>query len=864
MSKTSNTRRNPLAKGNERSEKMKRFNRDTTDKDYMHSEKSLGGSRDSSAGNEPRSSWFRGYFMGADSGKLRAGRLLAFIAVVVNLIAGVLLAVAIISGANRGKPSSVKISDFVSAKKVFESSTGCKSDWIKIHEAPSSTKLYVDIHNHTLNCDVNGIVSLFHYEDQPGLNAIKKISATDRDEFQVFLETQFGYDPAGNKLTLAEFTKTINGDTSYVAEINGKLRDEKDKILSMLYNTLVGDRAGHGVVYICGNKLDIQRCMTTAIIDTALFVKLMRNDQLSDRDKYFLSQAERINSDSASKFSHNAHLAIVDLTLLDSCELVYLDYRHDTVHVGNGKYPKAEKQAYFNAIVNNPQKIHYVYDGKLYSVENECFAEVNPSLMPNIENDNAVSKYQVVKTWGIRSLPYILLTLLLMFDLFSLYVIWYLGKNTRKSSAEAAPAVVGEAIRFPPFDTSTSPLDDELKEKLEAFKETLSESERQQYEEMMNHYCMANEVYESFQKVESLSEARNAFSIFFHFDPIKSDIERMQERITKVDDNRKLEISKLQAEKDKYANGYNVLLGEKTALVNAGKSLEKAKKDLEKERDRLQKEVVELTQQMEEQKVKNDIFEKLYEPTLSCLEEANAAIEKIVNSNTAGIVKNFLLASIATQSVCRILPSWQEEVSDKLNEKTIIDSLQNYMLELIQQRSFKTAIEKVTPPDNFKSELNTNLQRFTKEYNALFGQAPIKVPEIEPAFVKSMEAVAQTTTEMPFINAMWDSFVKDFLTYAESKIQQNDMSWFFTHLLNITYHAADYVIYAKSDNKDLSVRYNLRYLLSGFQDDPAFARVYNEQDILQCSAYSKAITALAREFNARDLKIVVDKFVIKP
>jgi len=865
MSKTSNTRKNSSAKRDEnRPEKKDRFNRDTMNEDHRHFQKFLGGSRDISVGNEPKGSWFRGYFMDAESGKLRTGRLLAFIAVVVNLIAGVLLAIAIISGASRGKPSSVKISDFKSAKREFESSTGCKTDWIKVLETPSSTKLYVDIRNRTLNCDANGVVSLFHYEDQPGLNAIKRISANDRDEFQAFLETQFGYDPAGNKLTLAEFTKTINGDTTYVAEINGKLRDEKDKILSMLYNTLVGDRAGHGVVYICGNKLNIQRRMTTAIIDTALFVKLMRNDQLSDRDKYFLSQAERINSDSASEFSHNAHFAIINLTLHDSCELVYLDYRHDTVHVGNGKYPKTEKQAYFNAIVNNPQKIHYVYNGKLHSVENECFAEVNPSFKPNIENDNVVSNYQVIKTWGIRSLPYILLTLLLMFDLLSLNFIWHLGRKDRKLPANAIHTVAGEAVQSQPFDTLTLSLYGEQREKLEAFKQSLSESERQQFEEMMNHYGRAKEVYDSFQKVRNLHEAQNAFSILFDFDPIKPDIERMQERITKAADDCRSEISKLQAEKDKYVNGYNVLLKEKTALVNDGKNLERAKKDLEKERDRLKKEVDDLTQQMEEQKVKNDIFEKLYEPTLSCLEEANAAIEKIVNSNTAGIVKNFLLASIATQSVCRILPSWQEKVSDKLNEKTIIDSLQNYMLELIQQRSFKTAIEKVTPPDNFKSELNTNLQRFTKEYNALFGQAPIKVPEIEPAFVKSMEAVAQTTTEMPFINAMWDSFVKDFLTYAESKIQQNDMSWFFTHLLNITYHAADYVIYAKSDNKDLSVRYNLRYLLSGFQDDPAFARVYNEQDILQCSAYSKAITALAREFNARDLKIVVDKFVIKP
>lgn len=812
MSRTSNIRRNQLAKEDEnRPEKMKRFNKNTTDKGYSHSEKSSGGSRGSSVNNKPMNSWFRGYFIDADSGKLRTCRLLVFIAVVVNLIVGVLLAISIISGASRGKPSSMNISDFASAKKAFESSTGCKSDWIKVHEAPSSTKLYVDIHNRTLNCDMNGIVSSFHYEDQSGLNAIKKINANDRDAFQGFLETQFGYDPAGNKLTFAEFTKTINGDTSYVAEIDGKLHDEKDKILSILYNTLAGDRAGHGVVYVSGNKLNIQRCMTTAIIDTALFVKLMRNDQLSDKDKYFLSQAERINSDTAPEFSHNAHLAIVGLTLLDSCELVYLDYRHDTVHVGNGKFPKEEKQTYFNALVNNPQKIHYVYNGKLYSVENECFAEVNPSLMPNIENDNIVSKYQVVKTWGIRPLLYILLSLLLMFDLFSLLVIWHLGKKSRKSSTNAVHDVLGEAAL-------TSPLDVVLKEKLETFKQTLSESERLQYEKMMNHYCTANEVYESFQKVKSLSEARNAFSIFFSFDPIKSDIESMQKHIT----------------------------------------------NLGIEKDNLQNKVGELTQQMEKQKVENAKYEKLYIPTFRYMEEANAAIEKIVNINTAGIVKNFLLASIATQSVCRILPLWKNDVSGKLNEKTIIDSLQNYMLELIQQRSFKTAIEKVTPPDNFKHELNTNLQRFTKEYNALSGQSTIKVPEIEPAFVRSMEAVAQTTAETPFINAMWEYFVKDFLTYAESKIQQKDMSWFFTHLLNITYHAADYVIYAKSENKDLSIRYNLQYLLSGFQADPSFARVYNEQDMLQCSAYSKAITALAREFNVKDLKILVDKFVIKP
>lgn len=780
MSKTSNTRKNSSAKRNEnRPEKRERFNRDTMDEDYRCSERSLGGSRDSSVGNEPSSSWFRGYFIDAYSGKLRTGRLLGFIAVIVNLIAGVFLAIAIISGVSRGKPTSVKISDFVSAKKAFESSTGCKSDWIKVHEAPSSTKLYVDIHGHTLNCDVNGIVSLFHYEDQPGSNTIKRISANDGDAFQVFLETQFGYNPAGNKLTLAEFTKTINGDTSYVAEIDSKLRDEKDKILSMLYNTMVGDRAGHGVVYVSGNKLDIQRRMMTAIIDTALFVKLMRNDLLSDKDKYFLSQAERINSDSAPEFSHNVQLAIVDLTLRDSCELVYLDYRHDTVHVGNGKYPKAEKQAYFNAIVNNPQKIHYVYDGKLYSVENECFAEVDPSLMPNIENDNVVSKYQVIKTWGIRPLPYILLFLLLLYDLFSLLVIRHLGKNARKSS----------------------------------------------------------------------------------------DMERMQELITKVDGNHKLEISKLQAEKNKCANLYNDLLKEKTALEKDKQNLEGDKKNLEKEKDRLQKKVDELTQKMEEQEVKNAKFEKLYEPTLKDMEEAKAAIEKIVNSGTAGIVKKFFLASVATQSVCRILPLWQDDVSDKLNDetvKTIIDSLQTYMLELIQQRYFIIALKNGMMPENFKSELNKNLQKFTKDYNALFGQSTINVPEIEPAFVKSISAVAQNTAEMPFINTMWDSFVKDFLTNAESKIREHDMSWLFTHLLNITYHAADYVIYAKSEDKDLSNRYNLRYLLSGFKADPSFTRDYNEQDTYQCSTYSKAITALAREFNAKDLKILIDKFVIKP
>ena len=780
MGKTSNTRKNSSARRDEnRPEKRERFNGDTMYEDHRRSEKPLGDSRDSSVGGEPRRSWFRGYFIDADSGKLRIGRLLVFIAVIVNLIAGVLLAIAIISGVSHGKPSSVKISDFVSAKKVFENSTGCKSDWIKVHEAPSSTKLYVDIHSHTLNCDVNGIVSLFHYEDQPVSNAVKRISANDRDAFQEFLETQFGYNPAGNKLTLAEFTKTINGDTTYVAEIDSKLRDEKDKILSMLYNTLVGDRAGHGVVYVAGNKLDIQRRMTTAIIDTALFVKLMRNDQLSDKDKYFLSQAERINSDSTPEFSHNAQLAVVDLTLRDSCELVYLDYRHDTVHVGNGKYPKAEKQAYFNAIVNNPQKIHYVYQGKLYSVENESFAEVNPSLMPNIEKDNVVSKYQVIKTWGIRSLPYILIFLLLMYDLFSLLVIRHLGRNARKSS----------------------------------------------------------------------------------------DTERMQELITKVDDKHKSEISKLQAEKNKCANLYNVLLKEKTALEQEKQHLEGDKKNLEQEKDRLQKKVEELTQKMEEQEMKNAKFEKLYEPTLKYMEETKAAIEKFVNSRTAGIVKNFLLASVATQSVCRILPLWQDDVSEKLNDntiKTIIDSLQAYMFELIQQRFFKSAIENGMMPDNFKSGLYNKLQQYTEDYNALTGQSTINVPEIEPAFVRSMEAVAQTTAEMPFINTMWESFVKDFLTNAASKIQEGDMSWFFTHLLNITYHAADYVIYAKSEDKDLSKRYNLRYLLSGFKADPSFTRDYDEQDTYQCSAYSKAITALAREFSAKDLKILIDKFVIKP
>jgi len=110
---------------------------------------------------------------------------------------------------------------------------------------------------------------------------------------------------------------------------------------------------------------------------------------------------------------------------------------------------------------------------------------------------------------------------------------------------------------------------------------------------------------------------------------------------------------------------------------------------------------------------------------------------------------------------------------------------------------------------------------------------------------------------------MWDNFVKDFLQKAPAIKTNEDKAWFFEQLFNIAYHSADYMDYIKND-RNIAYVFNYQFLHNNFDIEKTAYYDFQVDHIDKSTTYSNLVYKWAEQLGIKKLKILVDKYLIKP
>lgn len=120
-----------------------------------------------------------------------------------------------------------------------------------------------------------------------------------------------------------------------------------------------------------------------------------------------------------------------------------------------------------------------------------------------------------------------------------------------------------------------------------------------------------------------------------------------------------------------------------------------------------------------------------------------------------------------------------------------------------------------------------------------------------------------------FFDRLYRHFAQEFigrlqeLRFTRTELNPDDRAWFFQHVLNIAFHAADYTeYYIKGDEEYYHP--NVRLLLNDLDYSKDPPREFTEGDMQESSRAANAVAKAARFAGVRTLDFLVDKYYIKP
>jgi len=226
----------------------------------------------------------------------------------------------------------------------------------------------------------------------------------------------------------------------------------------------------------------------------------------------------------------------------------------------------------------------------------------------------------------------------------------------------------------------------------------------------------------------------------------------------------------------------------------------------------------------------------------------------------------------AYTTICALVEIWMSKFpTDTITQKAQWNKVlqREDFMQLIQKDTM--LLEKLRPFVNYlhnkdksdTSDINTLVSgNIRKYYNSLSSVFPIALPEnkmLDEVMNHAVRSQRAMETNAPFIEAMWDGFVKEFVN---AKIADHDQAWYIEHLANIAYHAADYVLIQKGQPIERCANY--LFLKSGF--DPAIpqCREFVNKHVDKSSTDSQKVFVWMEEWGVEHLKVLVDGYFIKP
>ncbi len=226
----------------------------------------------------------------------------------------------------------------------------------------------------------------------------------------------------------------------------------------------------------------------------------------------------------------------------------------------------------------------------------------------------------------------------------------------------------------------------------------------------------------------------------------------------------------------------------------------------------------------------------------------------LINNNPPGFWDRNKLCTLSIENVYKLMKIWGIEsplfdVWDATKQRIDRDFSQYFLLYTLYSEAingkkdinqFKTAIETIIIENSIKQQLLE--ENFNNNLNVLF------------------EKIRKYELSEVFVEKMWSTFVEDF---RKNELDSDDKAWFYTHLYNITYHTVDYVDYFKNQKK-LIYYPNLMLLQNNFAFDQIKFLDFQENHVDKSTKYTNCVYTWIKELNIEHLKVLIQKYKIKP
>jgi len=213
---------------------------------------------------------------------------------------------------------------------------------------------------------------------------------------------------------------------------------------------------------------------------------------------------------------------------------------------------------------------------------------------------------------------------------------------------------------------------------------------------------------------------------------------------------------------------------------------------------------------------------------------------------------------------------WDKEVWLNNKSDDLIESFKTDALQLAVLWNFLSNVLEGKSLESFKNDLNVEIPKAIWKYNSKVcnnttAQLDIMLDKnLINILIYIFNKLENLKKHEEFTNKMWDNFVKEFKEKARNiEETDEDKAWFFEHLFNIAYHAADYIDNVKN-NKDTMFNFNYNFLNNNFDLDKTSHYEFQHNHIEKSTLYSNLVYERAEELGIEKLKILVGKYLIKP
>ena len=109
---------------------------------------------------------------------------------------------------------------------------------------------------------------------------------------------------------------------------------------------------------------------------------------------------------------------------------------------------------------------------------------------------------------------------------------------------------------------------------------------------------------------------------------------------------------------------------------------------------------------------------------------------------------------------------------------------------------------------------------------------------------------------------MWVNFVKEFVEKERTIDSDSEKGWFFSKVLEISYHTADYIRSIKEPSDSIYC-HNAELMANGL-DMKNGTKEFDADNPMKNTGHAKKIFEWAEELGVKHMKIVVDNYAIMP